>query len=260
MPRRTLNARGLNPRALATGLALTVGAIGLLAVGCTRGSTSGKPPIHLNPNMDQQPKVLPQSASTFFYDGVSMRQPVPGTVARGELKADTAFFEGRDALGEWIATAPITVDAAVSERGAERYVIYCALCHGDEGAGNGMLVQRAGVAVADLHQQRLRDMSDGEMFDVITNGLGLMQGYRYPIKTADRWAIVAHVRELQSQRAASDAPADAATAGDGGDSAEPIPAPEFDATEEPVPVIEATEGTEPVVDAPDGSPSEESTE
>ena len=60
--------------------------------GCARGCTSSRPPIHLNPSMDDQPKVLTQTASTFFYDGASMRQPVPGTVPIGGLKEDTRLL------------------------------------------------------------------------------------------------------------------------------------------------------------------------
>ena len=74
--------------------------------GCARGCTSSRPPIHLNPSMDDQPKVTAQTASTFFYDGQSMRQPVPGTVAIGGLKEDTAFFTGKGADGQFVATIP----------------------------------------------------------------------------------------------------------------------------------------------------------
>ena len=74
--------------------------------GCARGCTSSRPPIHLNPSMDDQPKVRPQTASTFFYDGASSRQPVPGTVAIGGLKEDAAFFTGKGADGQFVARAP----------------------------------------------------------------------------------------------------------------------------------------------------------
>ena len=80
----------------------------LFLAGCARGCTSSRPPIHLNPSMDNQPKVRAQSASTFFYDGASMRQPIPGTVAIGGLKEDTAFFTGKGADGQFVATSPVT--------------------------------------------------------------------------------------------------------------------------------------------------------
>ena len=77
--------------------------------GCVRGCTSSRPPIHLNPSMDDQPKVRAQTASTFFYDGASMRQPIPGTIPIGGLKEDTAFFTGKGADGQFVATNPVPV-------------------------------------------------------------------------------------------------------------------------------------------------------
>ena len=170
--------------------------------------------------MDDQPKVRPQTASTFFFDGASMRQPVPGTVPIGGLKEDTAFFTGKGADGQFVATIPVTVpvtgNAVVLERGRQRYVIYCQPCHDARGDGKGILFQRANVPTASFHQERILKYPDGQIFDVITNGVGLMAGYRWPIPPADRWAIVAYVRDLERKRLASatDASASAeATAG-----------------------------------------------
>ena len=171
--------------------------------GCARGCTSSRPPIHLNPSMDDQPKVLPQTASTFFYDGASMREPVPGTVPIGGLKEDAAFFTGKGADGQFVATIPVTVDEAVVERGRQRYVIYCQPCHDARGDGKGILFQRGNVPTASFHQEKILKYPDGQIFDVITNGTGLMAGYRWPIPPADRWAIVAYVRELERKRLAS---------------------------------------------------------
>lgn len=176
-------------------------AIGL--TGCARGCTSGSPPIHLNPSMDDQPKVLAQTASTFFYDGSSMRQPVPGTIAIGGLKEDAAFFTGKGADGQFVATNPVPVNEAVVERGRQRYSIYCAPCHDARGDGKGILFQRANVPTASFHQEKILKYPDGQIFDVITNGFGLMSGYRWPIPPADRWAIIAYVRELERKRQAT---------------------------------------------------------
>jgi mono/diheme cytochrome c family protein len=185
-------------------LALTA-VIGL--TGCARGCTSSRPPIHLNPSMDDQPKVLAQTASPFFYDGQSMRQPVPGTVPIGGLKEDVAFFTGKGADGQFVATipaaAPGTDDAARLERGRQRYVIYCQPCHDARGDGKGILFQRGNVPTASFHQEKILKYPDGQIFDVITNGFGLMSGYRWPIPPADRWAIIAYVRELERKRLAS---------------------------------------------------------
>ena len=186
-------------RRLLSALVLT----SLAVSGCARGCTSSRPPIHLNPSMDDQPKVRPQTASTFFYNGASMRDPVPGTIPIGGLQEDGAFFTGKGADGQFVATIPATVDEALVERGRQRYAIYCQPCHDARGDGRGILYQRANVPTATFHQETILNYPDGQIFDVITNGKGLMSGYRWPIPPADRWAIVSYVRELERKRLAS---------------------------------------------------------
>ena len=182
----------------------TIALTSVLALGgCARGCTSSRPPIHLNPSMDDQPKVLAQTASAFFYDGSSMRQPVPGTIPIGGLQEDGAFFTGKGPDQQFVAKIPVNVDEAVIERGRQRYVIYCQPCHDARGDGRGILFQRGNVPTATYHQEKILNYPDGQIFDVITNGTGLMSGYRWPIPPADRWAIVAYVRELQRKRLAS---------------------------------------------------------
>jgi mono/diheme cytochrome c family protein len=176
--------------------------------GCARGCTSSRPPIHLNPSMDNQPKLRPQAASPFFYNGAGMREPVPGTVAIGGLKEDAAFFTGKGADGQFVAKIPVTVDEPFLARGRDRYQIYCQPCHDARGDGRGILFQRGNVPTASFHQEKVLKYTDGQIFDVITNGTGLMAAYKWPIPPEDRWAIVAHVREVQRERAAR-----AATAG-----------------------------------------------
>ena len=173
----------------------------LVVSGCARGCTSSRPPIHINPSMDDQPKARPQTASAFFYNGASMREPVPGTVPIGGLQEDGAFFTGKGADGQFVAAIPHPVDDALVERGRQRYGIYCEPCHDARGDGRGILFQRGNVPTASLHQEKILNYRDGYLFDVITNGTGLMAGYRWPISPADRWAIVAHVRALARQRA-----------------------------------------------------------
>jgi hypothetical protein len=149
--------------------------------------------------MDDQPKVRAQAASAFFYNGAAMREPVPGTVAIGGLKEDAAFFTGKGADGQFVAASPVPMDERVVERGRDRYHIYCQPCHDARGEGKGILFQRGSVPTASFHQEKILNYRDGQIFDVVTNGFGLMAGYRWPIPPADRWAIVARVRELQRE-------------------------------------------------------------
>ena len=158
-------------------------------------------------DMHNQPKYKPLRASTFFADGSSNRQAVEGTVARGTLKEDEAFFTGKvgtTLVAEW----PMPVDQALLERGQQRFNIYCTPCHGATGDGNGMVVQRGFRKPPSYHDERLRLAEPGYFVDVITNGFGVMSDYRVQVAPRDRWAIAAYIRALQlSQRAAaSDAP------------------------------------------------------
>ncbi len=171
----------------------------LLLLGC-RGMPSPFPPIHPNPNMDYQERYDPQEASAFFYDGMAMRQPVAGTVARGQLDVDHRLLFGRDDEGYFLEAAPIAVTDDILARGEDRYTIYCQPCHDERGTGQGILFERAGTPTASLHDERIAAYNDGRMYDVITNGVGLMAGYRYPLTVEDRWAVVAYVRELQQER------------------------------------------------------------
>lgn len=167
--------------------------------GCMRGCSSSSPPVLVNTSMFNQPKSKAQAESRFFYDGKTMRQPVPNTIARGHLHEDAALATGLGADGKPVAKSPVEADEALLARGAERYSIYCQPCHDERGEGKGVLSQRAKVPTANLLEQRIRALSDGEIFDTITNGKGLMAGYRYPIGAHDRWAIIAHVRDMQKK-------------------------------------------------------------
>jgi mono/diheme cytochrome c family protein len=154
-------------------------------------------------DMHDQPKAKPQSKSGFFADGRTGRLPVEGTVARGELREDDHLFRGK-VNGVFATTFPFKVDAAVMERGRERYTIYCTPCHGATGLGNGMVIQRGfKVAAASHHIERLRNAVPGYWFDVITNGFGAMYGYAAQVPVKDRWAIVAYVKALQLSRNAT---------------------------------------------------------
>lgn len=162
-------------------------------------------------DMQDQPKYIPLRPSEFFSDGRSARPLVEGTVARGHLNDDTAFYTGKTADGKLLDTFPFPVTRAVIQRGQERFNIYCSPCHGRLGNGDGKIPQRGFRHPPSYHTDRLRQVPNGHIFDVITNGLGAMQDYSAQVAPADRWAIVAYVRALQLSQNASinDVPADA---------------------------------------------------
>ena len=189
----------------------------LAAVAGFRGQKSGKTPIEIFPDMDHQPKVKAQVPSNFYADDRGNRIPVSGTVPLGyemPLSAENPFpnqgkyrnvrfSAGTDYLNtgrfgdQWVTGIPLPVTAELMQRGRERYTIYCAVCHGDSGGGNGVAGQYGLVGIASYHQDRLRDMADGEIYNTIAYGKNSMLGYAANIPLNDRWAIVAYLRALQ---------------------------------------------------------------
>jgi len=168
-----------------------------------RDSIFTRPPIDVFPewafpSMEHQPKPRPQSASKFFADGRSDRVPPQHTVARGMLRLDDHHFAGK--AGDQFARGfpqDIPVDMKLLERGRDRYNIYCAVCHGTNGDGNGITKRYGMGATPTYHDDRLRTMPEGEIYNTITNGKNTMLPYADKLSPDDRWAVVAYVRALQ---------------------------------------------------------------
>jgi cytochrome c553 len=150
-------------------------------------------------DMHIQPKYLPYEPTDFFGDGRSERQPVPGTVARGQLRLDELMFTGRE-NGVVADKFPFPITKADLDRGRERYNVYCTPCHDYSGTGRGMIVQRGFPQPPSYHIQRLRDAPAGHFFEVMTNGFGAMYSYAARVEPADRWRIAAYIRVLQLSR------------------------------------------------------------
>lgn len=174
-----------------------------------RGSLSTRTPLEVFPDMDHQAKYKPQAGSAFFADGRADRPRPAGTVAFGRtsyapdanfLKADDTKFAGKDSKGAWVVSLPasVTVDPAkLLERGQDRYNVYCSACHGALGDGNGITKQYGMGATPTFHDERLRTMAAGEIFNTITHGKGNMLSYADKLPADDRWAVIAYMRALQ---------------------------------------------------------------
>ncbi len=175
--------------------------IAVMVVAGKRGDLSRRPPIELFPDMDRMPKLRPQTSASFFKDGLSSQPPVPGAIARGSAYQDSPENTGKiPGTTNWVPTIPGPVTQQLLARGRERFNINCSPCHGAQGDGKG-ITSRFGMAiVGDLHDATTRKVPqqpDGEIFNTISYGKTLMQGYAANVTIADRWAIVAYVRALQ---------------------------------------------------------------
>ncbi|MFC2150601.1 c-type cytochrome [Calditrichota bacterium] len=182
-----------------------------LLSGCFQGRPSNKPPVHINPNMDWQPKYSSQSKSAFFADGATMRTPPEGTVARDWLREDDVYYRGIDPkTGKFVDDNPVQVTLQGLERGRERFNIYCGVCHGDAGDAKSIMVTRKYIPPPTFHSDLIRGYPDGQIFDVISNGIRNMPSYKAQIGVEDRWLIINYLRALQRSQHASinDVPAD----------------------------------------------------
>ena len=182
-----------------------------------RGSLSEKPPIEVFPDMDRQARYKPQGENNFFADRRNDR-PVPvNTVARGNYLnyeqvfsenfndtnlGRTTFLQGKHADGSWVEKLPVDVDYSLMEKGRQKYEIFCSACHGSAGDGNGV-TKPYGILATSYHDNRLRNEADGYIYDVISNGKGLMYGLKDRLTPEERWAGVLYVRALQRAQNAS---------------------------------------------------------
>ena len=153
-------------------------------------------------DMHDQPKYQPMEHSSFFEDQRAARPLLPGTVARGHLDEDEAFFTGK-AGDKLVETVPLPVTRELLLRGRERFDIYCSPCHDRVGTGRGMIVQRGFKRPPSFHDDRLREVPDGYIFQVISNGFAAMPSYAVQVPPHDRWAIIAYIRALQYSQHAS---------------------------------------------------------
>lgn len=180
----------------------------LLSVMGLRGLRSSRPPIEVFPDMDRQAFYKPQAGSRFFADGRADRPLPAGTVPFGRaagqadpafLRADDFHYEGKLADGSFGRGFPagIGVNRELIERGQGRYQIYCAPCHGVLGDGNGITKSYGMLTTPTYHDDRLRGMAEGEIFNTITHGKNTMLPYADKLSPDDRWAVVAYVRALQ---------------------------------------------------------------
>lgn len=189
------------------------------AVAWVRSAPSPNRPIHLVQDMDFQPRFNTQTVNPLFADGRSMRPQIPGVVAVGESGDDIHFSEGT-VNGQWATTTPgkLPMSMALLERGQERFNIYCSVCHGYAGYGDGIVNQRAMELMANadgpvygtawvqaksMHDLTVRVQPIGQVFNTITNGIRNMPSYAAQVPPADRWAIAAYVKTLQRSQNAT---------------------------------------------------------
>jgi mono/diheme cytochrome c family protein len=189
--------------------------VAVVLIAGRRGDVSRNRPIQIIPDMKRQAKLRPQTANSFFASGLSSQLPPPGTIAQEaplvvagqEVYSfqDVPVNTGRIAgTTNFVETNPFPVTTPLLARGQRQFNIYCAPCHGQTGEGTGITKKIGAMAiVANLHDQRIVQLADGEVFNTVSYGKGVMQGYAPQLSVEDRWAVVAYLRALQLSRLGS---------------------------------------------------------
>ncbi len=177
----------------------------VFAVAGRRGSLSRRPPIELFPDMVRQPKLRPQNVNASFPDDRSSRPPIPGTIAWGDdhyqdLPVNTGRVPGTT---NFVDVIPVPVTAQLLARGQQRFNINCSPCHGAQADGKGITTKLGMTVIANLHDKRIVEMPDGEIFNTITYGKNNMGAYGPNVVVEDRWAIIAYLRALQLSQLAT---------------------------------------------------------
>lgn len=198
-------------------IAFILAVVATVSIAGFRGSTSTRPPLEVFPDMDRQAKIHAQARSAFFADGRTDRPNVPGSVPfitpyqetypflqpKDRYYEDFTFQTGKQIDGAFAAGFPVPVNADLMMRGRDRYQIFCTACHGPLGDGNGITKALGMAATPTFHDDRLRQMVEGEIFNTITHGKNQMGPYGAKITVEDRWAVIAYVRALQRARTGS---------------------------------------------------------
>jgi len=177
-------------------LALVITVVAVLGF---RGQPFREPPFRPFDDMVEQPRYNAQSESRFFADGRTQRTPPAGTVPWGkDARGPDARFAGADEPRFALEAIPVPIDRPLLLEGRRLFGVYCAVCHGGTGDGHGITTRLGMINPTSYHDERLRNMKAGEIYEVITKGKGQMGPYAGKLpRPEQRWAVVAWVRVLQ---------------------------------------------------------------
>jgi mono/diheme cytochrome c family protein len=138
------------------------------------------------------------SPNPVFANGQTEQMPVAGTIARGKMPYPYArTADGQKLAGEQLQN-PYKASKEILVRGKAKFDIYCMICHGSSGRGDGTLFTSGKFSAppTDLMGERVQNLPDGEIYHVITKGsiAGLMGAHGSQIKSDDRWKIVTYIK------------------------------------------------------------------
>jgi mono/diheme cytochrome c family protein len=156
-----------------------------------------KPNYQYFPNMYEPVGYETYADSDAFANGIEAQLPVAGSVARGWEPYDYPDTnEGYEAAKADLKS-PVEATAENSAVGKELYGIYCAVCHGNKGDGQGILMTREKFLGVPSYADR--DITPGSIYHVLMYGKNAMGSHAGQVNAEERWQIAQHVMELRSK-------------------------------------------------------------
>jgi mono/diheme cytochrome c family protein len=164
------------------------------------------PGYEFMPDMYRSASYETNSENPLFADSMSQRQPVAGTIARGDaLYSDIDRMpylypdnnEGYEAAGKDLHNPLEKSDENMAE-GKRLYESYCTHCHGATGLGDGLVVQHNGPKPPAYNSDQLKGLSEGKMYHVTEFGKNMMGSHASQLLASQRWKIIMYVQTLQS--------------------------------------------------------------
>ncbi|MBK7852526.1 MAG: cytochrome c [Bacteroidetes bacterium] len=175
-----------------------------------------KPGYEYMPDMYRSPSYETYSSNPNFADSMTARQPVNGTIARGDaIYSDMDRMpytypntpEGYEQAGLELKNPLQKTEANMAE-GLRLYQNYCIICHGEKGLGDGPVVLKNGPKPPAYNSDLLKNLPEGKMFHTTEYGKNMMGSHASQLTASQRWKIIMYVQTLQMPGGTAAAPAD----------------------------------------------------
>lgn len=154
------------------------------------------------PDMAHSPAYMSESANPNFSDGETLQPPVAGTIAQGQAPLYYTATEAEALRAGRELHNPLSAkDVHAAERGALVFQTFCTPCHGGGGQGDGPVALRGYPAPPSLVTGNTTKMPDGQLFHIVTYGRANMPPQAGLLLPQDRWAVILHIRSLQTPAA-----------------------------------------------------------
>ncbi|MGC6479232.1 MAG: c-type cytochrome [Flavobacteriaceae bacterium] len=176
---------------------LLFGSLLMLGVSVTSCFDPSRPNYQYFPNMYEPVGYETYADSDAFANGIEAQIPVAGSIARGWQPYDYPDTNEGYEAAKAALISPLDVSEQNAAAGKELYGIYCAVCHGKKGDGQGILMTREKFLGVPSYADR--EITPGSIYHVLMYGKNAMGSHAGQVNAKERWQIAQHVMELRGK-------------------------------------------------------------